>query len=280
MSIHGGRADIKIQQWSAMLYAQRIPLQTYIYKFKMASVLYHMSAEEVLSEFLAETSGETSDSEDNDSANNNANLATTINRCLEALDSLDLGTNTAGFKKCVEKFIETSFFAFQPPSDPMKILLNRTVNCATIFNAESKQWLKKISNRLSGKISIRHPYQGEIVRNFPSEMFFALKTSVQHSRKEEITNNVFYNDNKNRNVMSFSSRKAVIVFLSLLSGYSETNVKGFFKKILAGRTHGKARVIVSCSKEFSFTYNIKTGQFCVSFHYGVWNKAGFPLHNF
>ena len=113
---------------------------------------------------------------------------------------------------------------------------------------------------MSVKISIRHPYQGEIVRNFPSEMFFALKTSVQHSRKEEITNNVFYNDNKNRNVMSFSSRKAVIVFLSLLSGYSETNVKGFFKKILAGRTHGKARVIVSCSKEFSFTYNIKTGQ--------------------
>jgi hypothetical protein len=59
-----------------------------------------MSAEEVLSEVLAETSGETSDSEDNDSANNNANLATTINCYLEALDSLDLGTNTAGFKKC------------------------------------------------------------------------------------------------------------------------------------------------------------------------------------
>jgi hypothetical protein len=91
-----------------MLHAQRIPLQTYIYKFKMASVLSHMSAEEVLSEFLAETSGETSDSEDNDSANNNANLATTINRCLEALDSLYLETNTAGFKKCVETFTETS----------------------------------------------------------------------------------------------------------------------------------------------------------------------------
>jgi hypothetical protein len=51
-------------------------------------------------------SGETSDSEHNDSANSNANLASTINRCLEALDSLDFGTNTAGFKMCVEKLLK------------------------------------------------------------------------------------------------------------------------------------------------------------------------------
>ena len=143
----------------------------------------------------------------------------------------------------------------------MKILLNKTVNCGTIFANERR-------------VSIRKPYQGEIVRNFPFEMFYALKTSVQHSRKGEITNNVVYSDNKKQQVMSFSSKKAVIVLLSVLSGYSEINVKGFFKKVLPGRKHGKARVIVSYGQEFCFTYKIKTGQFCVSFHYGIWNKAG------
>ena len=39
-------------------------------------------------------------------------------------------------------------------------------------------------------------------------------------------------------------------------------------------------VIVSYGQEFCFTYKIKTGQFCVSFHYGMWNKTGFAVHNF
>ncbi len=106
-------------------------------------------------------------------------------------------------------------------------------------------------------------------------MFLALKTLVQHSRQSELTDNVAYSDNRKQQVMTFSSKKAVIVLLSVLSGYSEANVKGFFKKILAGRKHGKARVIVSCAgHEFSFTYKIKSRQFFVSFHYGIWNKAG------
>ncbi len=98
-------------------------------------------------------------------------------------------------------------------------------------------------------------------RNIPFEMFLALKTSVQHSRKSELTDNVAYSDNRKQQVMTFSSKKAVIVLLPVLSGYSEANVKGFFKRNLVGRKHGKARVIVSCGHEFSFTYKIKSGQF-------------------
>lgn len=153
---------------------------------------------------------------------------------------------------------------FQPPCDPIKVLLSKSVNCGAIFAIESRQWLKKINSRMSGRVSIRKPYQGEIVRNFPFEMFLALRTSVQHSRKSKITDNVVYSNNKKQQAMSFSSKKAVIVLLSVLSVYSEVNVKGFFKRILTGRKHGKARVIVSCGQEFCFTYKIKTGQFCVS----------------
>ena len=64
--------------------------------------------------------------------------------------------------------------------------------------------------------------------------------------------------------MTFSLKKAVIELPSVLRGYSEANVKGFFKDILAGKKHGKAGVIVSCGHEFSLTYKIKSGQFCVS----------------
>ena len=249
-------------------------------KFKMAETVCYMSGEEVLPQILAESSEETSDSDDILYVGNDEHADSKINGCLEALNGLNLGQNLEPFKKCVEKYIKASIEAFQPPSDPMKILLNKTVNCGTIFANESRQWLQKINARLSGRVSIRKPYQGKIVRNFPFEMFHALKTSVQHSRKGEITNNVVYSDNKKQQVMSFSSKKAVIVLLSVLSGYSEIEVKGFFKKVLTGRKHGKAHVIVSYGQEFCFTYKIKTGQFCVSFHYGTWNKAGFAVYNF
>ena len=183
----------------------------------MAETVCYLSGEEVLAHIMAESSGETSDSDDILYVGNDKHADSKINGCLEALNALNLGQNLGPFKKCVEKYIKASIIAFQPPSDPMKILLNKTVNCGTIFATESRQWLQKINARLSGRISIRKPYQGEIVRNFPFEMLLALKTSVQHSRKVEITN-VGYSDNKKQQVMSFSSKNDVIVLLSVLSG--------------------------------------------------------------
>ena len=156
----------------------------------MAETVCYMSGEEVLAQILAKGSEETGDSDDILNVGNNEHADSKINGCLEALNGLHLGQNLEPFKKCVEKSIKASIAAFQPPSDPMKILLNKTVNCGTIFANESRQWLQKINACLSGHVSIRKPYQGEIVRNFPFEMFHALKMSVQHSRKGEITNNV------------------------------------------------------------------------------------------
>ena len=116
------------------------------------------------------------------------------------------------------KIIETLFFAFQLPSNPMRILLNRTVNCATIFAAESKQWLKKIGNRqLASGIHIK----------LKSLEIFLLRCSL-HFKTSVITR---YNDSKNRDVvMPFSSRNAVrdCISINVECSHSETNIKKFW----------------------------------------------------
>ena len=124
--------------------------------------------------------------------------------------------------------------------------------------------------RLSGKTSMRHPYQAEIVRKLSLEMFLGLRRAAQHSR---------IRDNKKSQFMSFSSEKTAAVFLAQLSGLSERYVKIYIKKILTGSAYGKASVIVSSAKNVSFIYKNKASQFCISFYYGVWDKARFPLHN-
>ena len=172
-------------------------------KFKIEETVCYMSGEEVPAQILAESSGKTNDFDDILYVGNDEHANSKINSCLEALNDLNSGQNLEPSKKCVEKYIKASTEVFQPPSDPMKIWLNKTVNRGTIFATESRQWLQKINARLSGRISIRKPYQGEIVRNFPFEMLLALKTSVQHSKKGEITKNVVYSDNKKQQVMSF-----------------------------------------------------------------------------
>ena len=98
-------------------------------------------------------------------------------------------------------------------------------------------------------------------------------------RAQNITDHVTYEDGKNHSAMSFASKEAVVVFLSLLSGLDESDIKNYFKKYLSGRVNGKATVIVNTGKKFEFSYKKKSSQLCIFFHYGVWNKAGFPLHN-
>jgi len=79
-----------------------------------------------------------------------------IEMCLHAFDSLDLGdVNLEMLKKCVQKQIEASYCVFQSPTDPLKILLN--------VPDETKLWLDKINFLLGGKVSIRRPYQCEII---------------------------------------------------------------------------------------------------------------------
>ena len=131
----------------------------------------------------------------------------------------------------VRRQIKGTFQAFKPPTDPLKILLNVSLNCGSLFKTESELWLQKINSRFTGRPSIRYPYQCEIQRNIPVDLFHCLKTGLQHSRIKNITDQVTYEDNKKDSVMSFISKEAVVVFLSQLSGLDESNVKEYLKKI-------------------------------------------------
>ena len=161
------------------------------------------------SEQLHESSGppRTTDMEEN--------LEAQIALCLEVFDKLDLGHNLCIFKESVRQQIKGSFQAFKPPTDPLKILLNTSLNCGSLFKTESKLWLQKMYFRLTGRPSIRNPYQCEIQRNIPVDLFHCLKRALHHSRVNKITDHVTYEERSKDNVMSFISKQAIVVFLSL-----------------------------------------------------------------
>lgn len=179
-------------------------------------------------------------------------LEAQIKTCLEAFDELDLGNNVNIFKESVCKQIEGSFQAFKPPTDPLKILLNVSLNCGSLYKTESKFWLQKINDRLTGKPSIKTLYKCEIQQNIPVELFHCLQRALQCLRIKNITDNVTYEDGKNHSAMSFVSKEAVVVFLSQLSGLGESDIKKYFKKYLSGRVNGKATVIVNTGKKCEF----------------------------
>ncbi len=160
-----------------------------------------------------------------------------------------------------------------------RLKINSLVNCGLFLVQESMLWLQKISDCLKAKTSIRHPYKCEIIRSMPFEVMKLLKDGIMHSRKEDITKNVIYCANRKAHVLSFTSKDAGLALLSLLSNQTKSSVQSKFKKNLKGRVNGKAAVIISLEKDFAFIYKIKTSQLTISFRYGVWNKAGFPLHN-
>ena len=104
--------------------------------------------------------------------------------------------------------------------------------------------------RLTGRPSIRNLYQCEIQRNIPVDLFPCLKRALQHSRVKNITDHVTYEERSKDDVISFISKQAVVVFLSLFSGSDESDVKKYCKKYLTGRVNGVATIIVNTRKKF------------------------------
>lgn len=70
-------------------------------------------------------------------------LEAQITICVEAFNKLDLGNNPDIFKANVWRQIKGSFQAFKPSTDPLKILLNVSLNCGSLFKTESELWLQK-----------------------------------------------------------------------------------------------------------------------------------------
>ena len=202
-----------------------------------------------------------------------------IEMCLQAFDSLDFGdVNLEMFKKCVRKQIEASYRVFQSPTDPLKILLNVPVNCGTVLSDETKLWLDKINFRLGGKVSIRRPYHSEIIRNLPKEIFLAFRSGVSRSRLQDVVDNISLAENNKCYAISFTRMEAVVALFTMLSGMPEGTVSTYFKRRVS---NGRAKVIVNLHfvLHFVFLYKIKAGQLLITFHYGLWNKSGFPLHS-
>ena len=84
------------------------------------------------SEQLHESSGppRTTDMEEN--------LEAQIALCLQVFDKLDLGNNLCILKESIRQQIKGSFQPFKPPTDPLKILLNTSLNCASLFKKRKK----------------------------------------------------------------------------------------------------------------------------------------------
>ena len=112
------------------------------------------SVEEILNEVLLSDSDSESEqvvqpSAVRRTADLEVKLAAQITICLKAFNNLDLGNNLDIFKVNVRRQIKGSFQAFKPPTDPLKILLNVSLNCGSLFKTESELWLQKINSRLT-----------------------------------------------------------------------------------------------------------------------------------
>ena len=106
--------------------------------------------------------------------------------CLNLFNNMGLKENLGAFKNTAKPLIKAAYLAFYPPSDPLKVILNIGVSCSAIFQRESKLWLEEISQRLSGRVSIRTPYRAEIVSALPVEVLRVFRRTVTHSINSEI----------------------------------------------------------------------------------------------
>ena len=110
-------------------------------------------------------------------------------------------------------------------------------------------------------------------------MFLSLKRAVDHTRNGEVAGNVISKENRKCHMMAFTSERAVTSLFSMLSGLSEAEVQSHFKRKITGRLNGRAAVIINAEKEVSLVYKVNLNQCMIEFYYGVWNRAGFPLHH-
>lgn len=159
----------------------------------------------------------------------------------------------------------------------MKRSLETRVSCGLILTNESRLWLAMIKRRLSGRRRIRNPFTGEISRDIPWEIFEALRSAIASSTLSEFNEpNCYIADNKKVSMISLTSNESVINLFAFISGYITTKVEEFFCRNL--KSKGRAELIVNENKDFAMIYKLRTGQFFINFHFGLWNMNNFPLH--
>ena len=80
-------------------------------------------------------------------------LEAQITTCFEALNNLDLGNNLDSLRVNVRRHIKGSF---NPPADPLNILLNVSLNCGSLFKTGNELWLQKINSCLTRRLSMNN----------------------------------------------------------------------------------------------------------------------------
>lgn len=80
-------------------------------------------------------------------------LEAQITTCFEALNNLDLGNNLDSLRVNVRRHIKGSF---NPPADPLNILLNVSLNCGSLFKTGNELWLQKINSCLTRRLSMKN----------------------------------------------------------------------------------------------------------------------------
>ena len=57
-------------------------------------------------------------------------------------------------------------------------------------------------------------------------------------------------------------------------------MKYFKKTLITGKKSGsKVVVLATEEKDMTFLYKLSKGQLVITYHFGEWNKFGFPQHN-
>ena len=94
--------------------------------------------------------------------------------------------------------------------------------------------MEAIHRRLAGRRQVRNPFQSEIVRDIPYEVFRVL-LRVTKSTEGFAEPFVSFSANKEAGKISFSSLRPVKQLLSILSGQKEREVVQYFKRTLTGK---------------------------------------------
>lgn len=119
-------------------------------------------------------------------------------------------------------------------------------------------WLDAIYRRLSGRVSIRRPYQAEVARNIPIDVFSTCKMVVRDLAVEP---DVYIASNRKGEVISITSLDLLQKFIACISAMDGREVKRYLSRKLssASRHNHKVALIVSEYKDFGLVYKKRKG---------------------
>ena len=181
------------------------------------------------------------------------------------------------FKSSTVRFMEACLnVCCSPNTEGISAALRTSISCGSVLQRESTLWLKLINRRISARQRIRNPFYAEIKRDLPFDVFKALELAVKTSSHAEFKEpNCYVSSNRKATVISLTSKDSVLLLFTTLTGYHNKQVWNYFRKSLKS---GKAKLIVTSVKDFGMIFKYSTGQFIISFKYGLWNSNGFPQH--